>query len=315
MSSAAPKVDENTPDAEFAALSTDENAAFPQLDQQSASSLGAEYKPELPPDGAVEQLKAELADELAKPECASMLKMYGSEPRCFERFLIARQNDVANAAKMFRDTAEWRRTYKLHEGTAFACDAKRFATMQPHWPGAFAGFTCDGSPVNYFRFGELSPKQLIASDPEPELVFTGYYIQWMESTLECQNKANPPGTPSSKWKGMVEVYDFNGLSISQLYVPGILMLGRVLGIGQNHYPENGRKIIMVNVPRIMSASWALVSPVLHENTLAKIEMIRDDGNARLTEVLGGQDKVDAMRATVKVAEKQSWSEWALSGWS
>ena len=92
----------------------------------------------------------------------------------------------------------------------------------------------------------------------------------------------------------------------------VLMLGRVLGIGQNHYPENGRKIIMVNVPRIMSASWALLSPVLHENTLAKIEMMRVDGNERLLELVGTQEAVDAMRKSVAHEETQSWGDWGAS---
>ena len=43
---------------------------------------------------------------------------------------------------------------------------------------------------------------------------------------------------------MVEVYDLSGLSFSQLHLPGIRMLARVLQIGQVHYvvPPHGREL-------------------------------------------------------------------------
>ena len=63
-----------------------------------------------PPRELVQQLKAELGDELlAHPATLEMVRALGGDPRCFERFIIARQRNVAQAAKQFRGTAAFRR--------------------------------------------------------------------------------------------------------------------------------------------------------------------------------------------------------------
>ena len=69
--------------------------------------------------------------------------------------------------------------------------------------------------------------------------------------------------------GMVEIYDLRGASFSQLYLPGIRMLARVLSVGQAHYPELLGVSISVGTPRFITVAWAIVSRVLSERTRAK----------------------------------------------
>ena len=53
------------------------------------------------------------------------------------------------------------------------------------------------------------------------------------------------------------------------------MLSRVLSIGQKHYPENLQKGLFINAPLIFSAAFQVVSSVLSEHTVSKIQITYD----------------------------------------
>ena len=55
----------------------------------------------------------------------------------------------------------------------------------------------------------------------------------------------------------------------------------VLALGQSHYPENLRRCFVLSAPSFFSVGWAVVSPVLSETTVAKIEILGDDGGHEL----------------------------------
>ena len=46
-----------------------------------------------------------------------------------------------------------------------------------------------------------------------------------------------------------------------MYMPGIMMMARVLKIGQDHYPESLHRCVVVNAPRVFSVAWTIVSQV------------------------------------------------------
>ena len=117
-------------------------------------------------------------------------------------------------------------------------------------------------------------------------------------SLKLQNESNGINTATGSWHGMVEVYDLGGLSFSQLHVPGIRMLSRVLAIGQAHYPENLRKGFIINAPMIISGVWAMISPVLHANTRAKLQILRTDGREELLAILGSEETLARLRSAV-----------------
>ena len=56
--------------------------------------------------------------------------------------------------------------------------------------------------------------------------------------------------------------------------------------------------------------------MLHENTVAKIEIRRDDGTEQLAAILGNKERLEQMRASVPPpAATGSWSAWAGSYFS
>ena len=236
---------------------------------------------------------------------AHMLTAFGGSERCLERFLVARKHNVVEAAAAFRATAVFRREELLDtEGDgAFEPSAEIKERVGALWPGAYCGFSVDHCPVQLFRFGGLDVGALMEQATEAE--FRQYYLWWMErslalqaeggaraaaaamasATAECGSGAPSSSSSSSPMRGMIEVYDCAGLSVAALLTigavgaghSGLLLLKRVLSIGQLHYPENLRLAIFINAPLGFASLWALVSSVLSERTVAKIHIRRDDG--------------------------------------
>jgi len=79
-----------------------------------------------------------------------------------------------------------------------------------------------------------------------------------------------------------EICDLSGMSMGQLsvgFVTGILKPW--LKVTQTYYPETTGRISVLNPPAILSVAWKIVSPMVSENTLAKIRFFhRYDGSAR-----------------------------------
>jgi hypothetical protein len=157
------------------------------------------------------------------------------------------------------------------------------------WPGVFCGrCACSpshprGFPLLFFRFGDINPRAMMASMSEAE--FRSFFIHWMELSLRHVASCNAPGTPSCNVAAMVEVHDLKGLRFSQLYMPGLRMLARVLALGQAHYPENLHRCVIIHAPTIFAIAWRVIGAVLNERTRAKITVLADDGVECLTEVM------------------------------
>lgn len=263
---------------------------------------------DLPP--ALLELRTVLAAEL--PSVSAMVRALGGERHCLERFLVAGAGSVATASTMFRATMAFRAAHRLDE-PSYTLDEQTRLLVAPLWPGAYCGTTTDGCPLQYFRFGHIDPKKVMRLVSEEQL--RAFYLDWMERSLRLQIKANAncggeqqsqPRTrvaTANKWRAMVEVHDMAHLSFSQLHAPGLLMLSRVLKLGQEHYPENMCRLYIINAPAIFQMAWSVVSLVLNASTIANVRMRRDDGGEDLRRDLGGAARVAALFASAPCGEE------------
>jgi len=70
-------------------------------------------------------------------------------------------------------------------------------------------------------------------------------------------------------------------------IVGIRTLCRVLSLAEEHYPQNLRKAIIVNVPNVFySAIWPLVQRALDDETRANVLICNDHGCATIAEHIG-----------------------------
>ena len=260
------------------------------------------------PDEAIDALRAEVAAELESVAGRELLQALGGDPHCFRRVLIARKLKVDAAATMLRATLKFRNEL----GQIIPIDVNIRDKVEPYWPCSFCARSGHGRSVMLVRLGSVEPKKVMNEITEAE--FRSYYIHWME--LEMRHQA------STGNENQVEVYDLSGLSFSQLHMPGLRMMARVLSIGQDHYPESLHRCVIINAPRFFSIAWSVVSMVLEERVRQKTMIISGDGRAVLREVLDFDDtQVDELLATETVtcttAEKEGhrWlkalpPEWA-----
>jgi len=228
------------------------------------------------------------------------LRALGGVPRALERFLLSHRLDLDAAADALRATLAYRAENGLDAGAAASPEV--IEKVAPHWQGAQCGVSAAGNAVVWFAFGNLAPRALMLSISEEEL--SAYYMHFMEESARVQNEQNPSGCRSLQWRGAVEILDLNGIGPSQLgYPPALLMLSRVLALGQTHYPDNLRngKTVFINAPMIFYGAWAVVKKVLHEDTIANVEIVADDGAETLAELLGGAAQLDEVKRRAEAA--------------
>ena len=115
------------------------------------------------PPHLVQELKDEVkADFDAHMEVAEeMVWVLGGDPRCFERFLVARNLSVAAASIMVRDAL-------LFRSQLTPMDEETKMRVAPLWPGCFINRTKDGNPFIVFQLGRIDPRRIMATVTEEE---------------------------------------------------------------------------------------------------------------------------------------------------
>ena len=93
----------------------------------------------------VERLRAAVREEAEAADFERFVAALGGNHRCFERFLIARNDNLEKAAAMLLATLAFRRRSGV--GTRATADAVRRDGVGDWWCGTFAGRTETGCPV------------------------------------------------------------------------------------------------------------------------------------------------------------------------
>lgn len=112
--------------------------------------------------------------------------------------------------------------------------------------------------------------------------FREFYLYWMERGLALQLASISEGkTPP----GVVEIYDIGGVGLSQIHIIGLMMLSRVLGLGQLHYPANLTKGYLINAPWFIEQGFSLVRPVLSQATIDALSISSTDCKEELLQLM------------------------------
>ena len=137
----------------------------------------------------VERLRAALCKEAEAADFERFMAALGGHHRCFERFMIARNDNLEKAAAMLLATLAFRRELSLDADPRPACDPAILERVQPLWPGSYAGFTPDNSPILYFAYGPLDVRGFYEVAPEADL--RAFYVAFMERSLSCLLYTSP----------------------------------------------------------------------------------------------------------------------------
>ena len=89
--------------------------------------------------------------------------------------------------------------------------------------------------------------------------------------------------------GVTEIFDFEGKGFGALTDTGLRCFGRVLGLGQQHYPENLTKGFLINAPWFFARGYDMVKPMLNASTVEQLEIFSDDAADALRDLMGPEE--------------------------
>ena len=118
---------------------------------------------------------------------------FGGSSRAYERFLIARNQNVKKAEKMLRATVDLRKDWRIgaeRTGDELKEREELFERIRPFWKVYYWGFTKQHRLVIYSRLKDIRPNEFIRSFPEDQI--KEFYFDFMEGILTRQNYANTP---------------------------------------------------------------------------------------------------------------------------
>lgn len=58
------------------------------------------------------------------------------------------------------------------------------------------------------------------------------------------------------------ILDLKGVGLSHFHGPAMKMISRTFSIDEAHYPENLRKVYVINLPGLFSLFWNFLKPFL-----------------------------------------------------
>lgn len=189
------------------------------------------------------------------------------------RFIVSRPESLDAAFEMFSQAMEWRATrgvsslfVELHPRAADASGGRspRHATARSLFYGGFGGFTRDGRPYFIERLG-VADLAGYSRHPGAREIVVDAYIAHLETIFRC---VRAHSAAAGKFTRCTIVIDCAGLSFSTLTHIGLVKA--VSKIGPPNFPEGSQQVVVVNAPVVISAAWALVSPLLPARTRAKV---------------------------------------------
>ncbi|XP_057673680.1 SEC14-like protein 1 isoform X2 [Corythoichthys intestinalis] len=178
------------------------------------------------------------------------------------RFLRATDFNFDKARELLCQSLTWRKKYQVD----YVLDSwERPQLLQDYYTGGWHHNDKDGRPLYILRLGHMDTKGLMRSLTEEVLVRQVVAIN-EEGLRRCEENTTTFGQPISCWTCLV---DLEGLNMRHLWRPGLKALFRIIEVVEANYPETLGRLLMLKAPRIFPVLWALVSPLINENTRKK----------------------------------------------
>ncbi|KAJ1458930.1 CRAL-TRIO domain-containing protein [Pelagophyceae sp. CCMP2097] len=253
------------------------------------------------------------------------------------RFLMARDNDLAAAAKMCRESFAFRKLHvprALNECGSFTVESDApldGAALEGRWswrcfesPADASSLrarlalmhapdklmptitAADGSPVFISRFGALDVDGIATESLADPLVMR--IVAHLEDCLQtCRSR----GRAQHRIVRARAVLDLAGLRVFAA-IRRLRLLKQIFSIGQAIYPEGIHSVTIINAPRAFATFWSVFSLILDDAMRAKILIVgtdyaaalKDHANivvtAQLPKSMGGQAENDMLPLTLPV---------------
>ena len=203
-----------------------------------------------------------------------------ADSELLERFLTARQWNCAKAKDMIAANETWRRVNELDNILNWPAFPERPKVNQllPIYNHKTDRL---GRSILFMEFGKCDGYALFKETTEERLL--KMLMRRMEKEDAYMLPACLKANPNSKHQLLV-ITDLKDAYFSQFY-QFVGVLKKFIQTDLLNYPENLGCQIFVNAPMIFSVGFAMIKPLLDENTLTKIKVFGSDYKDELLEMV------------------------------
>ena len=234
--------------------------------------------------------RTDLADDLAMWRSA-----FGDRDRgllCYLRAGDVRY-DVPLAVERIVATLAFRRHHGVDRLREDLVEEMAADPIRAHWAANFAPNAPDGCVVLYARLGRMEPRVLSSRFSEEQV--RHFVTLFLERCLQLQRESTQ--RRGEVCSGAYDVIDCTRMRMGQFDVPALRSLGRILTIGQAHFPESLYRCYVINAPWFITTCWRVIKLFVNERVQKKV--VFSTGVPReLIDVLGGEEALQAMMASV-----------------
>lgn len=243
--------------------------------------IGAESEPLTADEQAVlSEAKRVLGDDLnglPRDAVVQFIRGYVSEP-----------DWMATSVSHMKTVSEWRKEEQCDTILEEANVPPKREQFESMWRTGVIGEDPEGHPVIIESIGRIPAHEFKTTFDEKEFLRHCVYNKEVLRRL-CIHHSHRLQRRLYKF---VVVLDMDGLSLTHLSRPFIHLVKTYISAFSNFYPESLHKLYMINVPRIFAATWALIKPMLHPLTAAKINIFAamryaEEVRARAPRACGG----------------------------
>lgn len=202
----------------------------------------------------------------------------------FSRFLVARSWNVEQAHEMLTATKAWRETESIDSliDTYGAPGNERREFLEQFCPMGVHGVDKRGCPVYVERIGAFDAKGLLSAIDLKDLATHHIYQLERVEQLKRERGIAENGVPFRKH---VVIEDLAGLGWGHMTSATIELTKSLVVLDESHYPELLQKLFIINAPWLFNAAWKVLTPLLSERTLNKIEICGSDYLEKIQELV------------------------------
>lgn len=235
------------------------------------------------------------------------LSPFLSDLETLRRYLRARKHDIFKAKDMVLKTLKWRESVKadtIDEDLNFT-ERDQF---HAHYPEGFFCTDRDGRPVYIQQPGNIDTEQLWKFTTLDRAI--RYYISQQEKYVKRVGPACSILTGKQRYQSIVLI-DMEGVGVSTLTGEVRNIMGKIMAIDQDYYPELMHKALIVNAPTTFRVIWSMIKYLLDARTQSKIEVLPVDYQAELLKYVTPENlmvKYGGKNETPLIEEPGPWQD-------
>jgi CRAL/TRIO domain len=185
------------------------------------------------------------------------------------RFLRAGKGDPKVGLARYEATLAWRKEHSVD--TILREAFPQFATIKEHYKHYFHLRGFNGEPCFYEQPGRTNLSALREGGVKLDRLLRYYTMitEFLWQYLERNDLAKS-----------IYVIDLEGLRLRDFFGEAVDFVKKATAFSAQHYPERAGCVFIINVPAFFQLIWRVVRPIIDEDTLKKIYILRGKDEIR-----------------------------------